>query len=493
MYYTTPSKSAFITAANVAVVPVIGMLHRKKSQKSRKSDIYGIFSGVIALLGVGLISFTFDSQVNIGDVLTLFCMIFFALHIYYTGLSPKGVNFWGIVIVQMGVCAMIAQLVTLATGHTGFTNVKIEGVIVILYMAFFTTSACYLMQTWAQTIITGNQTAVILSTECIFGSAIAIILGLERLSVRMVVGAVLILVGAITSQIRPSPKWVRSKLVIVMLVFSLVLNVLFFLRYDDDIYGLLPVTEAVHRPSEQELDLELEPIEKPEQELESEPIEHSKPESKSIECLELEQIEESEQEPGIVQEYSVNAEMFNQLRRHYGNESIVAYLRIEGTSIDYPVLQAQDNLFYLNNNIDKQQDRSGWIFLDYRNDILNGDHNMIIYGHNMRDNIRFHSVRYYKSRDYFEKNRFITLSTEYENQIWEIFSFYVTMIDPTFFYTQVHFQSRDDFVYLLEEMKSRSMYDTGVQVSLEDRILTLTTSTNVSESEMYVLNARLVE
>jgi len=195
--------------------------------------------------------------------------------------------------------------------------------------------------------------------------------------------------------------------------------------------------------------------------------------------------------PESISELPVNAEYLEQLRREYDNGDIIGYLKIEGTSIDYPVVQTGNNQFYLDHNIYKESDRAGWVFLDFENDTSRDDPNTIIYAHNMRDDVMFHSLRNYTSKDYFENHRYITFNTEYADQTWEVFSFY--RAPTSFYYIQVFFPTHDDFVKLLMEMKSRSMYDTGVEVFPEDRVLILSTCVGGNDrNERYVLNARLI-
>ena len=179
---------------------------------------------------------------------------------------------------------------------------------------------------------------------------------------------------------------------------------------------------------------------------------------------------------------------FLELRRAFKNDDIVGYLQIPGTSIGYPVTQSSDNAYYLRNDINKQKSPAGWVFMDYRNNVGNDDPNTVIYGHNMQRDIIFHSLRYYQDWDYFNKNRYIIFNTIYENDIWEVFSFYKT--DISFIYNQVVFPTEQSFFTLETEMKSRSLYDTGVDIKPGDHILTLSTCTDESEDTRFVLNAR---
>jgi len=108
----------------------------------------------------------------------------------------------------------------------------------------------------------------------------------------------------------------------------------------------------------------------------------------------------------------------------------------------------------------------------------------------MRENKMFHAIRYYRSADYFKKHRFIIFDTLYDNYVWEVFSFYRARTD--FNYIKVFFRDDDDFFNLARQMKNMSMYDTGVTVTKEDRILTLSTCTNEDPDTRFVLNARLI-
>jgi len=187
---------------------------------------------------------------------------------------------------------------------------------------------------------------------------------------------------------------------------------------------------------------------------------------------------------GVIREH------FEALRKEYGNDDIIGYLIIEGTSIDYPVTQAEDNHFYLSHDIYKDSSTAGWIFLDYENNIDKEDRNTVIYGHNMRRDIMFHSLRNYVSEDFYKNHRYIIFNTIYEDYIWEVFSFYKA--DTSFNYIQVIFPAQEDYGSMLSEMEARSLYDTGVEVTSDDRILTLSTCVGGNEDERYVLHAKLL-
>lgn len=182
---------------------------------------------------------------------------------------------------------------------------------------------------------------------------------------------------------------------------------------------------------------------------------------------------------------------FTKLIENIGNKDIVGYLKIDNTVIDYPVLQKEDNDYYLNRDINGNKDSAGSIFLDYENNISKEDKNTVIYGHNMNKDYMFHSLRYYQDPEFFKKHRYITFDTLYGNQTYEVFAFYKTDID--FNYINVNFENDEHFNELLKEMKNRSFYETNVDVSPTDRILTLSTCSNQESDTRFVVNAKLVD
>lgn len=187
-----------------------------------------------------------------------------------------------------------------------------------------------------------------------------------------------------------------------------------------------------------------------------------------------------------------NRQDFLDLMEMYSNDEIVGYLKIEGTTIDYPVVQHTDNEFYLEKNIYKEPDVSGWVFLDYENSIVNFDKNTIIYGHNMKQDIMFHALRNYRSEDFFNEHRYIVFNTLYEDTVWEVFSFMKTHVSLNYLQVQ---PNDKEYKKLLSDIKSQSMYDTGVDVNITDKILNLSTcSVDPAESMYrYVLSAKLVD
>ncbi len=105
------------------------------------------------------------------------------------------------------------------------------------------------------------------------------------------------------------------------------------------------------------------------------------------------------------------------------NEDLVGWLTIEGTNINYPVLQSdtqEDSQFYLTHSFARKKDKNGSLFMDYRNDFLDRDTNIIIYGHNMKSGAMFGSLKQYLNADYLQKHKKVQFDTIYEHGTYEV-------------------------------------------------------------------------
>lgn len=155
------------------------------------------------------------------------------------------------------------------------------------------------------------------------------------------------------------------------------------------------------------------------------------------------------------------------------NDELIGWITVPGTVIDYPVLQADNNVDYLTKTFYGTESRAGSIFLDYRNNIQEKNQNWIIYGHRMRDGTMFQQLTKYLDEDFFEENRMLTFDTLYDQYEAEIFAVFRTLTD--FNYIKTHFEDEEEFSLLIYEMKKRSLYDAEVEVNKDDQIITLST------------------
>lgn len=173
------------------------------------------------------------------------------------------------------------------------------------------------------------------------------------------------------------------------------------------------------------------------------------------------------------------------------NNQIVGWIQVNGTNINYPFVQANDNKYYLTHSFDKSHNTSGWVFLDYRNNIQTLDKNTILYAHGRIDKTMFGTLKNILNNDWLTNtdNYIIKLSTEYENSLWQIFSAY--HIPTTSDYLQINFENNEDFKNFANMLTERSQYNFNTTVNENDHILTLSTCYN--SSEKMVIHAKLIK
>ena len=167
---------------------------------------------------------------------------------------------------------------------------------------------------------------------------------------------------------------------------------------------------------------------------------------------------------------------FNLLKEK--NSDTIGYLKVNGTEVENVVVQAKDNDYYLTHNFEKNNNSAGWIFADYRNKFDGTDKNIIIYGHNMRNNTMFGTLKNILKKEWQENenNKKITFITENESCTYEVFSVYEIQAED--YYTTVYFKDDENFQEFIEKIKSRSKKDFNVNVTNENQILTLSTCAN---------------
>ena len=186
--------------------------------------------------------------------------------------------------------------------------------------------------------------------------------------------------------------------------------------------------------------------------------------------------------------YYINySQIFDELLKK--NSDTVGYLSVNNTKINYPVVQASTNSYYLNRDFNKRKNSMGWIFMDYRNDAKELNKNTIIYGHNIKQGIMFGTLKYALNSSWYKKesNQVITFNTPTKNMKWRIFSIY--RIPATEDYLKTEFESDEEYMEFLNMLKNRSINNFNVELNESSKILTL--STCFSHTTRHVVHAVL--
>ncbi|MFT9056203.1 MAG: class B sortase [Ethanoligenens sp.] len=172
------------------------------------------------------------------------------------------------------------------------------------------------------------------------------------------------------------------------------------------------------------------------------------------------------------------------------NSDVIGWLTVPGTDLDMPIVHTADNSYYLTHNLEKQTYKKGQPFLDYRNDPENLGHNSIIYGHNMGDGQLFGELKQFKDLNFLNQHPVLYFGTANADRYWKIFAVYTT--DVNFYYINTDFPTDNDFINLVDRMRTQSLFNTNVDVAHTDKILTLSTCTYEFNDARFVIEARLV-
>ena len=172
------------------------------------------------------------------------------------------------------------------------------------------------------------------------------------------------------------------------------------------------------------------------------------------------------------------------------NKEVIGWLIVDGTNINYPIVQTEDNDYYLKHNINQKKTTEGWPFMDYRNDKNMTDNNTILYGHNLLNKTNFGSVsNIFTKKWQTGSNHKIIYITENKKYIYEVFSIYYS--EPVTDYLQTSFYDDNSYIEFLNNLKKKSKYNFKVNVTSSDKIITLSTCTDDNKGRK-VVHAKLV-
>ncbi|MGL5353555.1 MAG: class B sortase [Clostridium sp.] len=172
------------------------------------------------------------------------------------------------------------------------------------------------------------------------------------------------------------------------------------------------------------------------------------------------------------------------------NNEYKFWIKIENTEIDYPVTQSENNDYYIKYDFDNVESISGCIFVDYRNDIKN-DNNLILYGHNMRNKTMFNNLGKFKDKNFFYENNKIIITDEEGEKIYEVFSVYI--IDYREDFGDPNYLLKDKYIKYIEEIKSKSMYQSNANVNADDNVITLVTCSYEFDNARVVVHGKLIK
>ena len=179
------------------------------------------------------------------------------------------------------------------------------------------------------------------------------------------------------------------------------------------------------------------------------------------------------------------------------NKKLIGWLKIDDTNIDYPVMQTEDNQYYLEHNLNQEYDKNGSIFMDKDCDVLKPSTNFILYGHHMRSGQMFGKLDKYEKQSYCEEHSIIQFDTIYEKGTYQVMYVFRSRVydEETIvfkYYQFIDALSEQEFDSYMQEMAEMSLYDTGVTAQYGDRLLTLSTCDSQEKDGRFVVVAKKI-
>lgn len=174
------------------------------------------------------------------------------------------------------------------------------------------------------------------------------------------------------------------------------------------------------------------------------------------------------------------------------NSDTIGWIQVQGTNINYPIVQTTNNDYYLNHAFDKTENKAGWVYMDYRNNAVDFNQNTIIYAHSRYNGTMFGSLKNILNSSWYtnKENHIIRLSTPTENTMWQVFSVYT--IAKESYYITPSFSTTESYQEFLNTIKGRSEVDFSGMVNTNDKVLTLSTCKD-NFGNRIVMHAKLIK
>ena len=200
VHYTTPGKNAFLTGTYCVMVPFFAWIAMR-----RRPTAFNVAAAALCIIGVGLISLGNEGGVNVGDILTLACAVFFAIHILLVSHFSQGRDIYVLTMWQfagVGLCSLVVALVT-GADFSQLAALDTGKVGELAYLTVGCTALALLFQNIGQAHLPPASASLLLSLESPFGVLFSVLLGVEALQAKTLLGFVLVFAAIVVSEVLP--------------------------------------------------------------------------------------------------------------------------------------------------------------------------------------------------------------------------------------------------------------------------------------------------
>ena len=170
------------------------------------------------------------------------------------------------------------------------------------------------------------------------------------------------------------------------------------------------------------------------------------------------------------------------------NPDIVGWVYLEGTEIHYPIVQGNDNSYYLKHLFTGEWNSAGCIFMDSRNKGDFSERNTVIYGHHMKNNSMFSGLDGYKKQEFYDEHPTVLILTPEKNFKLEVFSAYVANVEESAWDLGFTVAGYEDW---LEEICGKSCVTSSVIPAVTDHVVTLSTCSYEFSNARFVVHGVL--
>lgn len=201
LQYTTPAKQSFIVSSYTVLVPLLSFLFLREKQSKRTA-----VAAVMAMVGIGILTLNKDLTIGLGDMLTMVFALAFSVQVILTGRFVKKLNIWLYTFLSLSAAGALAVGgALLLEKPVAFSAVSMGSWLGLAYLAFFNTAAAFLLQNSAQRYAPPSHTALIMSSETVFGTIFAILIVGEIFTTQKIIGCAIMFAAILLAEL-PLPK-----------------------------------------------------------------------------------------------------------------------------------------------------------------------------------------------------------------------------------------------------------------------------------------------
>lgn len=212
----------------------------------------------------------------------------------------------------------------------------------------------------------------------------------------------------------------------------------------------------------------------------------------------LENVKIYEQENKVDGENEISSNVLKLKELKKQNNDIMAWIKIDGTNINYPVLQTINNEYYMEHDYQKNISSNGSIFIDKDYNFSKANQNMVLYGKNNYNYVMFSELFGYKNYDYYKDHKIIRLITEEREEEYEIFAVIFTQDLDSASKEKIDYSNMDslndeEFKIYIQNIRNNTIYNKEFELESSDKTITLITSSNHAENGKIVIIAKKID